>query len=108
MIRRPPRSTLFPYTTLFRSSVESVQVEAFDEEDVSTLQTVADGVGVAIENARLFEEERRRRQELASIIDVTKAATSTLQPDEVLGRVARGNAAVDGLPSFGGYLLREV
>src|SRR2546429_2332839 len=23
MIRRPPRSTLFPYTTLFRSSIES-------------------------------------------------------------------------------------
>src|SRR5260221_6447132 len=26
MIRRPPRSTLFPYTTLFRSSVKSVIV----------------------------------------------------------------------------------
>src|SRR5256885_8149320 len=25
MIRRPPRSTLFPYTTLFRSSVRSVR-----------------------------------------------------------------------------------
>src|SRR5450432_4449255 len=25
MIRRPPRSTLFPYTTLFRSSVYNVQ-----------------------------------------------------------------------------------
>src|SRR5258705_7024810 len=25
MIRRPPRSTLFPYTTLFRSSVESAE-----------------------------------------------------------------------------------
>src|SRR5256885_3574205 len=25
MIRRPPRSTLFPYTTLFRSSVSPVQ-----------------------------------------------------------------------------------
>src|SRR2546430_13111832 len=25
MIRRPPRSTLFPYTTLFRSSGESVE-----------------------------------------------------------------------------------
>src|SRR5258708_30456771 len=25
MIRRPPRSTLFPYTTLFRSSVERQQ-----------------------------------------------------------------------------------
>src|SRR2546429_8868728 len=25
MIRRPPRSTLFPYTTLFRSSVREIQ-----------------------------------------------------------------------------------
>src|SRR3712207_8193481 len=25
MIRRPPRSTLFPYTTLFRSEVEAAQ-----------------------------------------------------------------------------------
>src|SRR5256886_16097931 len=30
MIRRPPRSTLFPYTTLFRSrpALESAQIEA--------------------------------------------------------------------------------
>src|SRR3712207_7116134 len=28
MIRRPPRSTLFPYTTLFRSLPQVVQVEA--------------------------------------------------------------------------------
>src|SRR3712207_6891724 len=27
MIRRPPRSTLFPYTTLFRSQVVAVEVE---------------------------------------------------------------------------------
>src|SRR2546427_8177789 len=26
MIRRPPRSTLFPYTTLFRSSIETVEI----------------------------------------------------------------------------------
>src|SRR3989442_11666556 len=26
MIRRPPRSTLFPYTTLFRSKVQAVKV----------------------------------------------------------------------------------
>src|SRR3989441_13166825 len=29
MIRRPPRSTLFPYTTLFRSADSSVVVAAF-------------------------------------------------------------------------------
>src|SRR3712207_7951094 len=28
MIRRPPRSTLFPYTTLFRSAGGAAQVEA--------------------------------------------------------------------------------
>src|SRR2546430_9125508 len=27
MIRRPPRSTLFPYTTLFRSSIEGTEPE---------------------------------------------------------------------------------
>src|SRR2546422_2611112 len=30
MIRRPPRSTLFPYTTLFRSGHEPVGVFVFD------------------------------------------------------------------------------
>src|SRR3712207_7093292 len=27
MIRRPPRSTLFPYTTLFRSALDELEVE---------------------------------------------------------------------------------
>src|SRR5260221_5017928 len=33
MIRRPPRSTLFPYTTLFRSTDEgaTLDIEVFDE-----------------------------------------------------------------------------
>src|SRR5256884_9135596 len=36
MIRRPPRSTLFPYTTLFRSAVVGDEGEAMPN-DVSTL-----------------------------------------------------------------------
>src|SRR3712207_7252576 len=31
MIRRPPRSTLFPYTTLFRSPVRVEQEDAHDD-----------------------------------------------------------------------------
>src|SRR5688572_31030272 len=31
MIRRPPRSTLFPYTTLFRSRARGDEVEGQDE-----------------------------------------------------------------------------
>src|SRR5260370_8488048 len=33
MIRRPPRSTLFPYTTLFRSPVPSLPDEAVGHPD---------------------------------------------------------------------------
>src|SRR5256885_6425504 len=30
MIRRPPRSTLFPYTTLFRSQEDAVEVPSYE------------------------------------------------------------------------------
>src|SRR5256885_12017704 len=35
MIRRPPRSTLFPYTTLFRSSTEEKGIETHGIERVA-------------------------------------------------------------------------
>ena len=34
MIRRPPRSTLFPYTTLFRSSIQAEDVPEIVEKTV--------------------------------------------------------------------------
>src|SRR2546425_4112618 len=39
MIRRPPRSTLFPYTTLFRSplSVADVRARHKDSEELATI-----------------------------------------------------------------------
>src|SRR3712207_8069704 len=40
MIRRPPRSTLFPYTTLFRSLYDHSAVEHFEENDVAIPITV--------------------------------------------------------------------
>src|SRR5256885_13708071 len=48
MIRRPPRSTLFPYTTLFRSSERAV-------DDREPLGSFAIG---RIESERLAEEDR--------------------------------------------------
>src|SRR3712207_7627398 len=38
MIRRPPRSTLFPYTTLFRSAAAGRRVEVFVDETRPLLQ----------------------------------------------------------------------
>src|SRR5260370_5245865 len=66
MIRRPPRSTLFPYTTLFRSQ-EPVRAEVMRE--IELRQHVAIQVGRAdtkrpasgdffIEDSGYFDEER--------------------------------------------------
>src|SRR3712207_8754030 len=44
MIRRPPRSTLFPYTTLFRSELgrgEGVEVGLAGEPGIHRLQTAS-------------------------------------------------------------------
>src|SRR2546430_8151505 len=41
MIRRPPRSTLFPYTTLFRSQHLRIEPDHFLERGRSLLNTVS-------------------------------------------------------------------
>src|SRR3712207_7834299 len=48
MIRRPPRSTLFPYTTLFRSRLLTAAVHRAyqDDEDIAAALTPdAEGIG---------------------------------------------------------------
>src|SRR2546426_10733790 len=45
MIRRPPRSTLFPYTTLFRSPANTLHDDGATELCTDTEQRVAEIVG---------------------------------------------------------------
>src|SRR2546430_5147851 len=40
MIRRPPRSTLFPYTTLFRSRVDLLRTEADEKTRVELREKI--------------------------------------------------------------------
>src|SRR3712207_9244387 len=58
MIRRPPRSTLFPYTTLFRSDGTPVPVELI------AVPTVEDGAvtGVVVSFRDLTDRLAARRQ----------------------------------------------
>src|SRR3712207_8370861 len=44
MIRRPPRSTLFPYTTLFRSEGADEEHHPEDEQEVGAAAHVAEPV----------------------------------------------------------------
>src|SRR5688572_31530529 len=76
MIRRPPRSTLFPYTTLFRSAV---QVEA-----LATHETAAAALknGYAVEVANVDEAA-----ELADAIAPEHLELHVAQPDEAQAKV---------------------
>src|SRR5436853_1491922 len=54
MIRRPPRSTLFPYTTLFRSFDEFVDSEAVtDEAPHKTLVSALDRKSTRLNSSHL-------------------------------------------------------
>ena len=64
--------------------VQSPELEAFNEDDLFTLRMVADQVGVAIENARLFDMERQRSAQLAAVSEVARKIAAILNLDELL------------------------
>src|SRR3712207_9330575 len=82
MIRRPPRSTLFPYTTLFRSVPDPLE----------RLVELAGGVG------HVVGDERQRGHELDARLPADGRAQHTGGRRERLGGVLdRGGVAVDGV-----------
>jgi signal transduction histidine kinase len=61
----------------------------FDEEDESVVTALAAAAGVAIENARLYDEVRRRERWLDASSEVTRALLSGVDRREVFALVAR-------------------
>ncbi|GIH67700.1 sensor histidine kinase [Microbispora siamensis] len=61
----------------------------FDEDDEAIVVALATAAGVAIENARLYEESRRRETWLQASADITTRLLSGAEPQEVLTLIAR-------------------
>jgi signal transduction histidine kinase len=61
----------------------------FDEEDEAVVIALAAAAGVAIENARLYEEARRRQRWLQASAEVTRRLLSGAEPGEVLDLVTQ-------------------
>ena len=73
--------------------VQSDRTGAFDEHDLTTLQTIADQLAIGLENSRLFADEASRTRELRLMLETTRAASSSLLLDQVLERLAEGLAS---------------
>jgi PAS domain S-box-containing protein len=69
--------------------VQSYQQKDFNEDSVRLLSTLAANMGVALENARLFQETNRRANETAALNDIGREISATLDQNAVLEQIAR-------------------
>ena len=89
--------------------------ETFDAEDERVVVALAAAAGVAIENARLYEDARLRERWLTASAEVTTALLSGTDPDAALAVVARrtreiadASLAFIAIPGAGSSLLVDV
>ena len=61
---------------------------AFDEGHLELLRVLASEASIAIENARLFQEQRTKARHLSLLNLISRDAIATLNPDEVLAKIA--------------------
>jgi PAS domain S-box-containing protein len=87
---------------------QSAELAGFAPIDLFTLQTIADQLAIAIENARLYAETHRRAERLAVVNRVASVAGTTLRLDELLAAVHREVAAVFRADAFFIALYDEV
>ncbi len=86
--------------------VQSMVMEGFDEDDINILQTMANQLAVAIDNARLLDSARRQLDELIALHNVANVASETETEDQLLERTT--SLIADALfPINFGFLLMD-
>ncbi|MGB5933424.1 MAG: PAS domain S-box protein [Anaerolineae bacterium] len=74
-------------TLLGTLNVESDAKRPLTDDDLHLLSTLSSHIGVAIENARLYEEEQRHSAQRRTIAEVGRTAASILEMDTLLAQV---------------------
>lgn len=66
-------------------SIQNIDTEhAFSKSDIGLLETLANSMSVALENARLFGETKLRASELGTVNSVSQALAAQLNADEII------------------------
>ena len=93
-------------------AVYSDHERAFDEGHLELLRVLASEASIAIENARLFNEERTKARHLSLLNTISRNAIATLNPDEMLAKITEQLEAGLTYDHFGigvlDYATREV
>jgi diguanylate cyclase (GGDEF)-like protein/putative nucleotidyltransferase with HDIG domain len=74
--------------TIGAMAVYSDNERMFDEGHLELMRVLASEASIAIENARLFHEERTKARHLALLNTISRNAIATLNPDEMLAKIA--------------------
>ncbi|MBS1817498.1 MAG: GAF domain-containing protein [Acidobacteria bacterium] len=85
----------------------SDRVDSFTGTDEMIMRQFGAHVSVAIENARLFEEERRYANTLETLAEIGREFASILNLDELLTRIANLTKRVIDYRTFGILLVNE-
>src|SRR3712207_7453081 len=94
MIRRPPRSTLFPYTTLFRSTLESGDLRAIAVTSAARMRALPDVPTVAESGYEGFEAVNwtglvaPARTPAPIVARLNEEVRKALRQDEVVARLS--------------------
>jgi len=87
--------------------IESPELGYFREPQVKLLNLLASQIAIAIENARVYESERRNRELLALLYDISLEMSSTLEVDELVYKIAAAVKQKIDYHTFSIFLLDE-
>ncbi len=69
-------------------AVQSPREDAFDTGHLEMMRVLASEAVIALENARLFREERAKSRHLSMLNNISRNVITTLNPDEMLAKIA--------------------
>jgi sigma-B regulation protein RsbU (phosphoserine phosphatase) len=87
--------------------IESPEPGYFREDQARLLNMLASQIAIAIENARVYESERRNRELLALLYDISQEMSSTLEVEELVRKIAAAVKKKIDYHTFSIFLLDE-
>ncbi len=76
--------------------ISKLGVDQFDEDDVRLLEVLAGHASVALENARLYEAQRREADHLKALLEFTGAISQAATPDAIGAETVRAASRILG------------